>query len=453
MPPNTNLKTILYKSYRVFERIDQALRHRLTPAGRLAVAGTIVTAAVGVDTHLSVVYQIFTFLLSLLAFSALWSIFFRCRFRAVRELPKFGSAEQEVRYKFVLTNGMDRQQAGLSAIEEMADGKPSFEAFASSREPGEARRNIFDRIMGYHRWNWLVRKNRNTRTRKYPLPAFQPNESREIEVATTPFNRGRLRFEGISILRPDPLGLVNARAWVPVKQTIPVFPKRYRLPFIKLSGARRYQPGGVALASSIGDSEEFASMRDYRPGDPLRKIHWKSWAKTGKPIVKEFQDEFYVRHGLVLDTFHDVQHDEIFEEAVSIAASFACSVQTQESLLDLIFVGPETYCFTSGRSLAQVDRTLEILSSVNVCIDKPFGILPPLVLERSSLLSSCICILLTWDEERRQFIQSLKAAGVPLLVLVVTQNGRLPDISGFDETPGTIHAIEIGKVQECLSML
>ena len=57
------------------------------------------------------------------------------------------------------------------------------------------------------------------------------------------------------------------------------------------------------MASSVGESEEFVSLRDYRRGDPMRHIHWKSWAKTGKPIVKEFQDEFFVRHALILDTF------------------------------------------------------------------------------------------------------------------------------------------------------
>ena len=72
----------------------------------------------------------------------------------------------------------------------------------------------------------------------------------------------------------------------------------------------------------------------------MRRIHWRSWAKLGRPVVKEFQDEFFVRHALVLDTFTDPDDVQIFEEAVSIAASFACSIDTQESLLDLLFVDP-----------------------------------------------------------------------------------------------------------------
>jgi hypothetical protein len=172
----------------------------------------------------------------------------------------------------------------------------------------------------------------------------------------------------------------------------------------------------------VGDSEEFMSMRDYRPGDPLRKIHWKSWAKTDRPIVKEYQDEFFIRHALILDTFQEIEYGEAFEEAVSVAASFACSIQTQESLLDLIFVGTEAYCFTSGRGISHTDRMLEILAAVRPCTDKPFSKLPPLVFERATLLSGCICILLSWDEERKIFIRKLETMGVPVIVLVVTEH-------------------------------
>src|SRR5207237_287835 len=80
-------------------------------------------------------------------------------------------------------------------------------------------------------------------------------------------------------------------------------PPRHPVRRFTLAGARRFQKGGVSLASRVGESEEFVSLRDYRPGDPLRLIHWKSWARRGRPVVKEFQDEFFVRYGLVLDTF------------------------------------------------------------------------------------------------------------------------------------------------------
>jgi uncharacterized protein (DUF58 family) len=209
------------------------------------------------------------------------------------------------------------------------------------------------------------------------------------------------------------------------------------------------------MASSVGDSEEFLSLRDYRPGDPLRRIHWKSWAKTGRPVVKEYQDEFFVRHALILDTFQKVAAGEVLEEAVSVAASLIYTIQTQESLLDLMFVGTEAYCFTSGRGLAHVDRMMEILACVQDCDDKPFHTLLPLVTERAPLLSGTICVLLDWDEERKALVSLLKKLGLPVLVLVITDRGdqETMDPGPMREDPAHFHCLRVGRVQEGLSRL
>ena len=102
----------------------------------------------------------------------------------------------------------------------------------------------------------------------------------------------------------------------------------------------------------MGDSEEFVALRDYRPGDPLKRIHWRTWARIGRPVVREYQDEFFVRHALVFDTFLSAP-TPAFEEAVSVAASFACTVGTQESLLDLLFVGPRPTVSPPGAASAR----------------------------------------------------------------------------------------------------
>ena len=180
------------------------------------------------------------------------------------------------------------------------------------------------------------------------LPALPPGGDVEVQLNLTPLRRGVLFFRGASIARPDPFGLYRAFTKMPSPGKILILPRRYPLPPLALPGTLKYQEGGVALAANVGQSEEFVSLRDYRRGDPLRHIHWRSWARTGKPIVKEFEDEFFVRHALVLDTFGDHLNHELFEEAVSVAASFACTLQTQESLLDLLFVGAEAYMFFFG---------------------------------------------------------------------------------------------------------
>jgi len=205
----------------------------------------------------------------------------------------------------------------------------------------------------------------------------------------------------------------------------------------------------------VGQSEEFVALRDYRTGDPMRHIHWRTWARIGRPVVREFEDEFFVRHALVLDTFTALDPSELFEEAVSVAASFACTVGTQESLLDLLFVGPESYCFTAGRGVAHGDRMLEILASVRACKEERFKDLERLVLDHAPAVSGCICVLLAWDEQRREFVRKLRMLGVPLLVLLLAEHhDRRPiDPGPMREEPEHFHVLRLGAVESTLATL
>ena len=207
------------------------------------------------------------------------------------------------------------------------------------------------------------------------------------------------------------------------------------------------------MASSIGESEEFVALRDYRAGDPLRHIHWRSFAKLGKPVVKEFQDEFFVRHALVLDTFGVPLHSDLFEEAVSVAASFSYTIQTQDTLLDLMFVGPQAYCFTTGRGVGQTEQMLEILAAVQPCRDKEFSALKQIVLEHLDAVSGVICILLSWDDERQNFVEQLKVMGVPVLVFVLTEAGVELAPGPMADKPEYFRPLPMGKVGEELAKL
>jgi hypothetical protein len=220
-----------------------------------------------------------------------------------------------------------------------------------------------------------------------------------------------------------------------------------------LPGSRRYQSGGIALASSVGDSEEFRALRDYRPGDSLRKIHWKSWAKIGKPIVKEEQDEFFVRHALILDNFQQEKYSQLLEEAISVAASFACEVQTQESLLDLMFVGTEAYCFTFGRGLSHTDKMLEILASVVPCQEKSFDYLTPVIMKRTEILSGCICVFIAWDASRQKLVNYLRAARIPTLVLILAKDKNELDLKPVADKLMNVQVLELGKIQEGLMQI
>ena len=445
----------LFRNYRLLAALQQWLKPRVTLSGSLVLWALLFAAGLGMDTDVTVAYQAFSFLACLVLVSASFACFSRGRYEARRVLPKFGTVGTALPHRVFIKNLTHRKQRELVLLENLADTRPTLAQFIENPEPGEEKRNWFDRTYGYYRWQWLCKENIKAGMTDIPLPAIAPRGEVEVSGQLMPRKRGRLDLSGISIAWPDPFGLFRSIFNIPCPQSVLILPKRYPLPRLPLPGTMKYQQGGVALASSVGESEEFVSLREYRPGDPMRHIHWRSWAKSGKPIVKEFQDEFFVRHALILDTFGSLGESEVFEEAVSMAASFACAVQSQDSLLDLMFVGPQAFCFTSGRGLAHTEQMLEILASVGICRDKPFSSLRYLVMEHIGAVSGCICVFIAWDEERQDLVRQLKVLGIPVTVFLVTPAGEnAKSLPGpLADEPGNFRPLEVGKIGEGLARL
>jgi uncharacterized protein (DUF58 family) len=440
---------IFYFLYRTATSVQRRVSRRLTRPGLTMLGGVVVTGLLGLDIFGSVAYQAFLLLLCLLGTSLICSRRLRVRLTARRALPRFGTVGAPVSYHVRLSNHAGPGQKGLVLLEDLADSRLTYPQFVAVRQAARRRQRSFTRSLSLQGW-----ASDPARIREGLVPALEPGQSVDVQLDLTPLRRGHVRFSGLTVARPDPLGLARASQRIPLPQSMLVLPRRYPLPHIALPGTMKYQPGGVAQASSVGESEEFVSLRDYRHGDPLRRIHWRSWARAGRPIVKEYQDEFFVRHALILDTFSDLAGNEVFEEAVSVAASFACTIQTQESLLDLLFVGAKAYCFTSGRGLAHTDQMLEILASVQICRDKSFQSLEELVLNHVGAVSGCVCVLVEWDAQRQELVRRLRMMGIPMKVLVITETDHAPlDPGPLGEEPQDFHHLKLGAISEGLARI
>jgi uncharacterized protein (DUF58 family) len=479
-----------YRLYHLASGLRYRWPRRLTPSGLLALAVAMVSGAIGIDMDQTVAFQAFAFAVCLLAVAMASAFFFRSQFSVRRVLPRFGSVGQAFAYPIQVKRLSGRARRDLEWLENLADPRPTLAEYARhlrAQSRGSSLRLLLTLPPPLNQRAAVVKP--------APLPPLSARGEAEARVEVVPLRRGPLRFEGVTVARPDPFGLVRGFVRVRLPETVLVLPKRYPLPDIPLPGTRSYQRGGVALAAAIGESEEFVSLRDYRPGDPRRHIHWRSWARTGRPIVKEFQDEFFVRHALILDTFIGIEgaparsirsrRNELqtkrgrkgereqgrfslspshpfssasasaFEEAVSVAASFACAVGTQESLLDLMFIGPQAVCLTTGRGLGQAEQALAALAAVQPCADQPFHALEELVLCHADAVCGCVCVLLAWDEPRRELIQKLRARGLPVLVLLVVDAGAAEEFRAAHaaDVPENFHVLEAGKVAEGLQEL
>jgi uncharacterized protein (DUF58 family) len=236
--------------------------------------------------------------------------------------------------------------------------------------------------------------------------------------------RGIYPLHGFRAESDFPFGLVNAYSILAQESSLLVYPRFTPLARLEIPGGRCYQPGGVALASVVGDSAEFIGNRDFRMGDNVRDIDWRATARRDELIVREYREEYFMRVAVVLDTHVGPEapaaRGECFESAVSLAASVGDYLARHEYLVDIFAAGPNLYHLVAGRSLGYLDQILDILACVGESPSEPFAVLAPELMLQLSQIRTVICIFLDWNPARRQFVDSLRQQGVGLKVIVVS---------------------------------
>ena len=407
--------------WRVY-RIDRVLRRKLTPAGWLVAALLVASGVFGLNTKESLIYQLFGLALGLLAVAAIASWRFPLRASVSRALPRVATAGVAFEYSLTVRNRGDAAFDALRVEEILEAPRPSRRDFVAFKVREDRTRNFFDRLVGYPRWVSLMRLKVGAAIDAGHVPELLAQEARVVRLRCVPLRRGELRFEAVSIGRSEPLGLLRAMRAHRLRETLVVMPKTYPVAALQIPGSRRLQPGGVSFAGRIGDAEEFVSLRDYRSGDTPRRIHWKAWARTGKLVIKEYQDEFFVRHALLLDTF-SAGDPAVFEAAISLAASLVMTPRSNESLLDLMFVERRAYTFTQGRGLGAPGDLLRVLATASASSGR-FDELAEAALLHATRISGAICVLLAWDEPRQRLAASLRGMGIPLRVWIVRDDAE-----------------------------
>ena len=252
------------------------------------------------------------------------------------------------------------------------------------------------------------------------IPQLLPGTAVEARLTATFAERGEHHLDPFSVRALVPLGLTTS---APVQSGGTRFMVVPRIaPVLRLDTplGLRYQPGGVALASRTGESMELIGVRPYRPGDPIRDLHARTWARIGQPVVREYQQEYFSRVGVVLDTESAGPDDPRLEAAISLAAGVVANLSRGEALIDLLVVGDQVHQLTLGRNLGFLDQALDLLACVNPAPALDMQLLEERLDPHLSRLSCLVMVALTWDEDRRRFMERVASRQVGCRSLLVT---------------------------------
>jgi uncharacterized protein (DUF58 family) len=155
------------------------------------------------------------------------------------------------------------------------------------------------------------------------IERIRPGEELEVEYEMRAPRRGVYENAGIAVVSGGIFGSAEVSRRLKVRSPLTVFPRVSELEYFP------FQPSSAAPQEAFewsrkGMGQDYYGVREYVRGDSLRRIHWKSSARQGQLIVKEYQQEFRPSSGLVIllsEPYHGDVDENSLEDGLRCAAS------------------------------------------------------------------------------------------------------------------------------------
>lgn len=239
------------------------------------------------------------------------------------------------------------------------------------------------------------------------------------ETQSTLTRRGRFTLGPVWVMTGDPFGLFRASRQVGGESTLIVYPRTVPLPrAMRLPGEL---PGGSLQGSrSHSTTPNVSTIRDYAPGDPFNRIHWRTTARMNRLMVREFELDPSADIWVVLDLHAAVQVGQppssTEEVAVSAAASLARHYLEMGRAVGLV---SQAATLPADRGPRQMDRLLEVLALARASSHLSLEALVTAELPRFARASTLLVVTPTTSEGWVHLCHSLRARGVHTVGVVV----------------------------------
>ena len=195
------------------------------------------------------------------------------------------------------------------------------------------------------------------------IPSLRRGETHTLTYAVRSHVRGRHRLGPLALGISDPFGLTNRDLALTGTAEITVLPRV--VPLIDAArgshgvGSEGTIPHMVAL-----HGEDDVSVRDYRDGDDLRRVHWPATARTGNLMVRQEDRPAMKRAVILLDSresVHGPTTSPSLEWAVTMAASVVAHTERQGYAVHLVTASPDPGI---AQETTRTDTSLEALALV-----------------------------------------------------------------------------------------
>lgn len=241
--------------------------------------------------------------------------------------------------------------------------------------------------------------------------------------------RGKYKIGPFFIYIFDPWGLFFLKKSYRIYSELYVYPRMFNIqkfPTLVKGTAPWF---GIETTHVSGDEHEFYGVREYKQGDPIKRIHWFSSARKNRLIVREFQQQSFYRATILFNLNKERNFgkgkDTVAEYTIKIAASVAKYLLEHNISLELIAHIGETVYMPFNKGPEHLEDILKLLASASaesrVNTNELFQEFSNLISNDSTL----IVIMPDKDLEYLYTMLSLRVRNVSLIPLVLITSSFL----------------------------
>ncbi len=259
---------------------------------------------------------------------------------------------------------------------------------------------------------------------RFVVTRLRRGERQEVHYTVRSQVRGRHRLGPLGVRLRDPFGLSTRVAAISGSSDVLVLPRVLplggRLPKGSGVGAEGAIPHMVAL-----HGEDDVSIRSYRDGDDLRRIHWPATAKTGELMVRQEDRPARRRAAILLDSRSRGHHGSgasgSFEWAVTACASIAVHLLDQGYAVHLLT--DETADDSRASSAMERDPLLDVLAMSEPGTEDQFADVLQAAHPVTASGGLVLAVVTELDEEVARQVASLRQPGGTALAIVLDPHG------------------------------
>ncbi|QDU31184.1 hypothetical protein ETAA8_63370 [Anatilimnocola aggregata] len=199
-------------------------------------------------------------------------------------------------------------------------------------------------------------------------PHLGPGESVRVHYELVFSRRGQYRSPAVRLRTCFPLGLVEAEVLIAVPRAVLILPRIGRLSaeWTHRIAAAISGEGEPQLRQRASDGDFFA-VRPWQAGDSTRWLHWRTTARAGRPMVKQFEREASRMVAIVLDPYLPPTPTAGEQARLEGAISFVCTAladlaQRDVGQLAVLIASAEQQCWVGSRSPVFLEEVLAQLA-------------------------------------------------------------------------------------------